>query len=170
MKKLYLAFVIFFLIISSCKERKKTWTNDQIKYKETFLEFCNELDTKKVTDLNSNSVTLKNIIQKYIHYRKDINLDSASLGLYSYVMKGFHHIVDSIGSKNLDAKPIIYYKKNKDFFKPFTGNLKKNIPNVLAYYHKNHPQKPIATILFDQKSHKIISWMIMKKGDYCFYF
>lgn len=170
MKKLYLTFVIIFLIIISFKEKKKTWTNDQIKYRATFLEFCNELDTKNVTDLDSNSVTLKNIIQKYIHYRKDINIDSASLGFYSYVIKDFHHRIDSIGSKNLDAKPIFNYKKDKDFFKPFTGNLKTNIPNVLAYYNKSYPKKPIATILFDQKTHKIISWMIMKKGDYCFYF
>jgi hypothetical protein len=170
--KYILANLTLIALLISCNDNKSRdkWTDNQLKYRETFLDFCIELDTKKVTDLDSNSLTLKKIIRKYMQLRKDLNLDSSSLSLYSLVLKNFHSVVDSIGSKNLDAKPIINYKKDKDFYKPFTGNLKNNIPNVLAYYNKSYPKKPIATILFDQKSHKIISLIIIRKGDYCFYF
>lgn len=155
--------VIFYLtiltLLISCSNNQPSdsWSKVQIEYRNTFLKFCKDLDSRKESDLDSNSVTLKTIIQKYINVRKDVKLDSVSLVLFSYLIKDFHHTIDSIGSKNLDAKPITYFKKNKDFYKPFTGNLKPKIPDVLAYYHKKHPNKPIATILLDQKSHKIIS-------------
>lgn len=164
---------IFLLIITICscmkEDDKSTWTKEQVSYHEVFMKFCTYVDNKQIDEL-----PLDTLIKDYIYLDYVLNDTSAErknrrLKVLPSVLERFQHIIDSIGADNIDARPISYYDEDIDFFKPFTLELKDEIPNVLAYYKKGQKDKPMGTILFEPNTHKIIAWVIINQGGYYYY-
>lgn len=80
----------------------------------------------------------------------------------------FSHLVDSVGLKNLDAKPVRFFKNDTTFYKPFVKDLEWAKTMVLSYYDKRNPQKPGGSLLFDPKSHKFVSRVMLNMESYLF--
>jgi hypothetical protein len=82
----------------------------------------------------------------------------------------FYHFVDSVGLQNLEAKPLRNFKNDAEFYKPFTEELKwtDSASLVLAYYDKREPAKPLGALLYEPKSRKLLSWIILNMGGYLF--
>jgi hypothetical protein len=80
------------------------------------------------------------------------------------------HYVDSVGIENLDAAPTSLFKENKNFFKPFESEeLKDFLPFTLTYYNKNKPNEPIGVLLFEPKTHKLLTWILLSQGGYYYF-
>lgn len=167
----FILIILLIPTISSCqnKENKSTWTKDQVAYHKTFLNFCKYIDNKKVTELITDTLFKDYIYFDYVLTDTSTQRKDRRLKKFPSVLEPFQHYVDSIGAENIEARPISYYDKNEEFFKPFTLQLKDKIPDVLAYYQKGQENKPIGTILFDRNTHKIIAWIIINQGGYYYY-
>lgn len=170
-KRCFVPAIFFVITLSFCRieNDKSTWTKDQISYHETFIKFCNYVDNKKLADIPMDTLFKNYIYFDYVLNDTSIERKERRLEMFPSVLQQLQHYIDSIGAENIDARPISYYENDSLFFKPFTLQLKKGIPNVLAYYKKGEGDKPVGTILFDPKTHKIIAWIIINQGGYYYY-
>jgi hypothetical protein len=73
--------------------------------------------------------------------------------------------LDSVGIKNLDARPVRFYKNNSRVYEPFTkDDLVAAAPNSFAWYNKNDPEHPLGYLWFDDVNYKLISWILIDQG------
>ncbi|NQX30299.1 hypothetical protein HQN85_01065 [Pedobacter boryungensis] len=81
------------------------------------------------------------------------------------------HYVDSVGMENLDAAPTRLFKDNPTFFKSFEAesDLNKFLPFTLTYYDKRRPREPIGVLLFEPKTHKLLTWILLNQGGYYYF-
>lgn len=170
-KRHYITTILLILTICSCKteDDKSTWTKEQVSYHETFMKFCSYVDNKKIDKLPVDTLFKDYIYFDYVLTDTSAERKDRRLKMFPSVLQAFQHCIDSIGADNIDARPISYYDQDVEFFKPFTLQLKDEIPNVLAYYQKGQKDKPIGTILFEPKTHKIVAWIIINQGGYYYY-
>lgn len=85
------------------------------------------------------------------------------------LLVGFRHFIDSVGLENLDAAPIRYFKDSKEFFRPFKESLSAQAPLTFAYYDKRRPLQPIGCLLFDDRTGKLVSWIILNQGGHYYF-
>jgi hypothetical protein len=80
------------------------------------------------------------------------------------------HFIDSVGVNNLDARPTSYFKYDTSYFHPFAkagfGGLRKFLPYTLTYFDKRTPTRPIGTLFFEPRTHKLMAWVILNQGGY----
>ena len=170
-KRHFISTFLLIQILCSCQtvDDKSTWTKDQIGYRETFLKFCNYVDNKQIGDLPLDTLFKNYIYFDYILKDTVTERKDRRLKMFPSIMQPFQHLIDSIGANNIDIKPISYYEKDTAFFLPFTKQLKEQIPWVMAYYQKGHEEKPLGTIMFSKKTHKITAWIIIDQGGFYYY-
>ena len=80
-----------------------------------------------------------------------------------------HAIRKNGGIENLDEKPIRFYKDH-EVYRPFVRALKDAVPFVLVYYRKERPDEPLGTLLFDPKTRKLASWILISQGGSGWYY
>jgi hypothetical protein len=144
------------------------WTNNELKYQSTIANLSKYLSNTSESAINRDS--LKNYI--YIDYalnsvpqaQKDKRLHSADT-----LIKVFKHFIDSVGYENLDVKPVQYFKSNSEYYQPFEKELKNDAPNSLAYFNKSTPTLPLGSLLFDEKTGKLMSWILINQSGYHYY-
>jgi hypothetical protein len=113
-------------------------------------------------------------IQKYILLDYVLN-DSSKfrkekrVSQINELLNKFTHFVDSAGVANLDAAPVRFYKSDTGFYRPFNANLQEAAPVSFAYFSKSNEKKPLGYLLFDEKTHKLIAWIMINQGGYYYY-
>jgi uncharacterized membrane protein YvbJ len=74
-----------------------------------------------------------------------------------------------VGLINLGAKPVRFFKHDKEFYKPFTQEIKDLASMTLVYFDKRRPDEPLGTLLFEQKTHKLGAWILINQGGYHYF-
>jgi hypothetical protein len=144
------------------------WNNNELKYQNTIDNLSKYLSSTPESSINRDSLNsyiyfdyaLKDVPQA----QKDKRLHSADT-----LIKIFKHFIDSIGYENLDVKPVKYFKSNSEYYQPFEKELKKDVVNSLAYFNKSYPSLPLGSLLFDEKTGKLISWIVINQSGYYYY-
>ncbi|MDO1502167.1 hypothetical protein Q2T40_18695 [Winogradskyella maritima] len=91
----------------------------------------------------------------------------------------FKKTVDSIGLRNLEAKPVRFYKNHK-IYEPFDAEKSKQKTlagekmyakhdNVFAYYRKEDPKEPLGVLLFEPDTDKLAAWIMLSQGGYRYF-
>ncbi|MBD3863473.1 hypothetical protein [Olleya marilimosa] len=180
MKLKYFIISVFFINISYSQSNKsKDWTNDETAYYNTFENLARYTYKKDI-----DSISKDTLIEKYIYFdyvlkdtvqeRKQKRIKKL-IPLFSY----FKKTLDSLGIDNIDAKPIRFYKNHK-IYEPFdedktqlktVGGKKMYTEdvNVFAYFRKEEPENPLGTLLFEPKTHKLLSWVLINQGGYRYF-
>jgi hypothetical protein len=148
---------------------RSTWSKEQLIYHEVFLKFCRYVDNRDTDKLSVDSLFKNYIYFDYVLNDTSLSRKERRLKIFPSVLQPLHHFIDSVGANNLDSRPISFYERDVDFFKPFTLELKQTIPNVLVYYKKGRKNDPAGTILFDPITHKMVAWEIISQGGYYYY-
>ncbi|PXX25714.1 hypothetical protein [Arenibacter sp. ARW7G5Y1] len=154
------------------------WTEKEKKQYQILTELAKYVNGKDSTELSKKILFDKYVELNYvlkdtseIHKKERLK---AFDGLFYY----FRKTVDSIGLKNLDAKPVRFYKNHK-IYEPFDKDVamesisgKKMYTqdsNVFAYYQKKEPEEPLGTLLFDPETDKLVAWIMLKQGRYKYF-
>jgi len=166
MKKVLILFLIFNSYITFAQNEK--W-NDKEKLMYAKLEGL----AKYINGKNKAAISKDTLFEKYIEFnyvlsdtletRKKNRIQSFDTLFYYFRKK-----IDSLGIENIDAKPIRFYKDNK-IHEPFEKELDKIKSNVFAYYEKDKPEIPKGTLWFDEKSNKLIAWILLNQGGYSYF-
>lgn len=124
------------------------------------------------------------MFDKYVYFDyvlNDTNIvrKEKRLAKFDTIFYYFRKTVDSLGFKNLDAKPIRFYKNHK-IYNPFDEKRTKlktvggkkmytNDANVFAYYRKEDPENPLGVLQFEGTSNKLGSWILINQGGYHYF-
>jgi hypothetical protein len=166
-------FALIHLLIlsfsSSFGQTPKNLTESERKFHKTVENLC-EYFKQNHTNIDINDSTIqRNILFDYVlkdSNQERLNKRISQINSLLSSLKGF---VDSIGVSNLDAKPIRFYKGDSTFFQPFVKDLKDVVPQTFAYYDKRKPETPYGYLLFDKKTAKLISWILINQGGYYYF-
>jgi hypothetical protein len=163
--------VLFLIIATSSFGQSKGWTKDEQEFYRTMKSLCEHFKGKTY------DTTQRSFVFKEFVYFDNILSDTSKTKIQERI-KWFDglfytmiHFVDSVGLENLEAKPTTFFKKNKIFFEPFDkdGELNELLPLTLTYFDKRRPNEPIGTLLFEQKTHKLLAWVIIDQGGYRYF-
>ena len=158
--------LIFFNLLHTTHAQNISWTKEEKEYYTKTKELCNYLKTNPY-----DTSKRKFIFSKFIGFVNPKNDTSQNrLRYFDMLFYHFYHFVDSVGLENLDAKPVRYFKNDTTFYKPFTEELKwaDSMSLVLAYYDKREPARPLGALLYEPKSRKLFSWIILNMGGFLF--
>lgn len=171
MKLIIYAFFIICSLITGSFAQSNKWTNDEIQFYQK-LKFITEYFHTRPYDTAQRGFVFKEFV-----YFENILTDTSNNrikerirwfdGLFIQML----HFVDSVGLENLDAAPTRFFKDDKIFFRPFddNGELNELLPLTLVYFDKRKPNHPIGSLLFEKKTHKLLSWIIINQGGYCYF-
>jgi hypothetical protein len=162
-KKIILAFV-FSSLTKSSYTQELNWTKEETEYYTKTKDLCIYLKTNGY-DTSQRNYLLTNFIY-FVNPKNDTTQNR--INYFDMLLYNLYHFVDSLGLENLDAKPVRFFKSDTSFYKPFVEDLKWSTSMVLSYYDKRNPQKPIGSLLFDPKSHKLVSWIMLNMDGYIF--
>ena len=159
-KKCLFLIMLMGSVLSCFSQSHNGWTTKEENYYKTLKSFCNYIESIPDYSKNADSLT------RYIYFDYVLK-DTSKTRIESRIQKLdtlvilFKHFVDSVGIDNLGAAPSRFYKTNETFYKPFVKQLKNEAANSFAYFNKNDPNNPLGYIWFDDKSNKIISWILI---------
>ena len=170
-QKLFKTFLFLILTTSCFGQSKKGWTMDEEKNYATMKSLCEHFRGKTY------DTTQRSIVFKEFVYFDNILGDTSKtkiqerIKLFDGLFYQMTHFIDSVGFENLEAKPTNFFKDNKTFFEPYNkdGELNELLPLTLTYYDKRTPNKPIGTLLFEPKTHKLLAWVIINQGGYRYF-
>jgi hypothetical protein len=169
LKYTYSLFVALTMIAANTVSAQTgDWTRNELKYQNTIANLSKYLSRTPESAINQDS--LKNYI--FIDYglnsvpqaQRDKRIHAADT-----LIKVFKHFIDSVGYENLDVKPVQYFKSNSEYYQQFEKELKKDEPNSLAYFNKSSPSLPLGSLLFDEKTGKLMSWIVINQSGYYYY-
>jgi len=163
-KKLIL---VGFCLITNCSfaQPAENWTKAERAYYRTIVGFCNYIESAPLDNLSKDTIFNNYFLFDYV--LKDTSKERINARLLKFhgLLEMFRHNLDSMGLKNLDARPVRFYKKNPRVYEPFTeDDLIGAAPNSLAWYNKNDPDHPLGYLWFDDKNYKLISWILIDQG------
>jgi hypothetical protein len=163
--KLILLF-IFLSLSYITHAQTPTWTTEEKAYYSKTKDLCNYLKLHPY-DPSKRQFIFTNFVY-FINPKNDTSQNR--LNYFDMLFYQFYHFVDSVGLQNLEAKPLRNFKNDAEFYKPFTEELKwtDSASLVLAYYDKREPAKPLGALLYEPKSRKLLSWIILNMGGYLF--
>jgi hypothetical protein len=169
MKKLALFILIILNILPAFSQKMNSFSPKEKEYYNTIKGFCDYLEKnphalEKRDTIFKSWVLFDYVLADTSESRKDLRIRQMD-----QLLAVFKHFIDSAGADNLDAAPIRYYKDSKEFFKPFAENLAEQVPVTFAYYDKNNPQHPIGYLLFDEKTGKLVSWVLINQGGHYYF-
>jgi len=159
------AITLLFSCLTLYGSSQKTgWTKDEELYYKTVNDLCNYLRDNKY-DTTKRDFIFKN----YVYFAYVLNDTSTKrvksrIAYFDGLFPGFQHFIDSVGVTNLDAKPVRFFKSDSEFYEPFTEEIKDLDSMTLAYYDIRRPTKPLGALLFEQKTHKLASWILINQG------
>jgi hypothetical protein len=163
--------IILLLIAQSIYAQAKDWTKDEEQYYKTIKSLF-EYFKGRTYDTTQRDY----VFDHFVFFDNNLNDSSKSrlqerLILFDTLFIQMTHFVDSVGIGNLEAKPTYLFRRNKSFFTPYEegGELNKYLPLTLTYYDKRRPNKPIGTLLFEQKTHKLLAWIIINQGGHRYF-
>ncbi len=156
----------------------ENWTENEKNQYSKLIELANYVYKKEKTEISKDS-----LFKKYIYFDYVLN-DTVSarkekrLVAFDTIFYPFRKNLDSLGIKSLDAKPVRFYKNHK-IYEPFKEEIAKETisgekmftkdSNVFAYYKKEDPENPLGTLLFETKTNKLVSWIMMDQGGYIYF-
>lgn len=167
----YVLTIILFASFSICygqNNKFDDWTDKQKKQYRILDELAHYVSNKESIKLSKdilfeNYIEFDYVLQDTIPDRKKSRIHKFD-GLFSY----FRKTIDSLGIENLDAKPISFYKDH-EIYKPFKNHLSEQEKNVFAYYEKDRPDQPKGLLLFDNKSNKLLAWILLNQGGHKYF-
>lgn len=145
-------------------------TKSQRQSYKVMQAFCSYYDGKKYDTLQRSEV-----FKRFVFFTNPSADSSASrknqrVKQFDWLFARVIHFIDSVGVHNLDAKPTSYFKKDTSYFRPFAkkgfGGLHQFLPYTLTYFDKRNPTKPIGTLFFEPRTHKLAAWVIINQGGY----
>lgn len=177
-----LILIAILLLISSFsfgqKISNENWTISEKNQYSKLTELANYVYKKE-----KNKISKDRLFKKYIYFDYVLN-DTVStrrekrLVAFDTIFYPFRKNLDSLGIKNLDAKPVRFYKNHK-IYEPFKEeNAKETISgekmytkdsNVFAYYRKEDPENPLGTLLFEPETAKLVSWIMINQGGHKYF-
>lgn len=169
-KKLLVFGIIVFIShnIFSQKDKFKDWHPTEIEYYKNLKKLAYYVGGKPDADFE---ISKDSIIQKYIYINEESKDSIHKNTVYSIEYKNglfntyFTKAIDKHGLENLDAQPLRFYKETDSIYRPFRKALNKVSQYVLVYYLKGSPEKPIGTLVFEPKSKKLASWILLSQGS-----
>ena len=167
----YISTIILFITLSYSYGQNiefNNWTEKekkQYKILNELAHYVNNRDSTKISKdvLFDKYIEFEYILKDTLQTKKEDRIQKFD-GLFYY----FRKTIDSLGIENLDAKQIRFYK-NHEIYKPFENQLVDLEPNVFAYYEKNNPEEPKRVLLFDDKSNKLLGWILLNQGGYRYF-
>jgi hypothetical protein len=160
---------IFACLTLFAHSQKATWTKDEELYYKTAKELCTYLSHNSY-DTSKRDFIFKNYVYfDYVLNDTSITRINSRVAYFDGLFPGIKHFVDSVGLINLDAKPVRFFKHDKEFYKPFTQEIKDLGSMTLVYFDKRRPHKPLGTLLFEQKTHKLGAWILINQGGYHYF-
>lgn len=168
--KTILSIILILSTINGCSQvNSKTsfWSKKEKEYYQTLVDLKSYLETNEYSKTSKDS-----IFEKYVFFDNVLNdtvLDRRErrINTFDSIFKYIPKTLDSIGSENIDFKPIRFYK-GEEIYTPFEQTLQELESEVFVYY--TDEKKPIGCILFDKKTSKILSWILLKQGDNSWFF
>lgn len=148
-----------------------SWTKDEQEYYKTMKSLCEHFRGKTY------DTAQRNVVFREFVYFDNILGDTSKTRIQERIqwLDGLFyqmtHFIDSVGLDNLDAKPTVFFKDQKSFFEPYDkgGELNGLLPLTLTYFDKRRPNEPIGTLLFEQKTHKLLAWVVINQGGYRYF-
>jgi hypothetical protein len=167
--KITLSILIALKISPAISQGQKDFSSKEKEYYNTLKGFCQYLETTP-DPLKTPAI----IYKRWVVFDYALNDTSQSRKEtrekeMDQLLAAFKHFLDSAGVDNLEAAPIRFYKDSIEFFKPFAENLSAQIPVTFAYFNKNKLHRPIGYLLFDEKTGKLVSWILINQGGYYYF-
>jgi hypothetical protein len=164
----YLLVALSMIAANAVSAQTGDWTSNELKYQNTITNLSKYLSNTAESAINRDSLVyyiymdyaLKDVPQA----QKDKRLHSADT-----LIKMFKHFIDSVGYKNFEVKQVQHFKSNSVYYQPFEKELKNDAPNSLAYFNKSTPTLPLGSLLFDEKTGKLMSWIVINQSGYHYY-
>ncbi len=164
----YILAACLLLAVNKSIAQPKNWTSNDVRYQNTITNL-----SKYLTNTSESSIR-RDSLENYIYF--DYALENASqvqkekrLHSVDTLIKVLKHFVDSVGYENIQVKPVQDFKSNATYYQPFEKELKKDAPNSLAYFDKSNPSIPLGSLLFDQKTGKLMSWVVINQSGYYYF-
>jgi hypothetical protein len=169
MKKLTLFIFIVLNIHPAFSQKVNSFSAKEKEYYNTIKGFCKYLQENPGA-LKNRDIIFKNwVLFDYVLTDTSESRKNKRIEQMDQLLAAFKHFIDSAGAENLDAAPIRYYKDSKEFFKPFAENLAEQVSVTFAYYYKNNLQHPLGYLLFDEKTGKLVSWVLINQGGHYYF-
>jgi len=173
-----------FLLLISCssfgqKMTLENWNENEKQQYNNLVELVNYIQNKNKFEISKDTLFDKYIYFDYVLKDSVSKRKERRLTKFDTIFYYFIKTVDSLSLKNLDAKPIRFYKKHK-IYKPFDEKLttlktvggKKMYTkhaNVFAYYNKEEPENPLGVLQFEGTTNKLGSWIFINQGGYHYF-
>ncbi len=168
--KYYALFLLCFSVLNlySQEEKFKDWLPQEVEYYKNLKGLAEYIHNKDKADISKDT-----LLNKYIY----MDMDTLKYKGTIYDMANMDTIFSLIpqairkngGIELLDAKPVRFYKEH-EVYRPFERALKDAVPFVLVYYRKERPDEPLGTLLFDPKTRKLASWILISQGGSGWYY
>jgi|GEM_PF-926769 len=160
------------------KINSENWTENEKAQYAKLTTLTNYVYKKTKSEISKDNLFKKYIYFDYVLNDTDSKRKEKRVMAFDTLFYFFRKTVDSIGLKNLDAKPVRLYKHHK-IYDPFKKELAietvggekmyEKDANVFAYYRKEDPENPIGTLLFDPETNKLVSWIMIDQGGYKYF-
>ena len=158
----------FLFAVNNSMAQSANWTSNALRYQNTIANLSKYLTNTPESSISfdslKNYIYLDNASENVSQTQKEKRLHSADT-----LIKVLKHFVDSVGYENIDVKPVQDFKSNATYYQPFEKELKKDAPNSLAYFTKSNPTLPLGSLLFDQKTGKLMSWVVINQSGYYYF-
>jgi hypothetical protein len=166
MKTILIIILIFISYITLAQTEK--WTNKEKMMYAKLKDLAQYVNGK-----NKSEISKDTLFEKYIEFNYVINDTLKSrkenrIQSFDTLFYYFRNKIDSLGIKNFEAKPVRFYKNSK-IYEPFEKELDKIKSSVFVYYDKGKPEIPKGTLWFDEKSNKLIAWILLNQGGYRYF-
>ncbi|MEE9432152.1 MAG: hypothetical protein V3V16_13970 [Melioribacteraceae bacterium] len=156
----------------------ENWTENELAQYSKLTELANYVYKKKKTEFSKDSLFEKYIYFDYVLKDTVSERKEKRLVAFDTIFHYFRKNLDSIGIKNLDAKPVRFYKNHK-IYEPFREDIAKETvggekmytkdANVFAYYKKEEPKNPLGVLLFEPETDKLVAWIMINQGGYKYF-
>lgn len=169
MKPLAILCLLLLLAIQSFAQSQSMTKSQRQSYK-VMQALCSYYTGTKYDTLQRGEV-----VKRFIYFGNSVTDTLASkkgqrVRQFDWLFARVVHFIDSVGVNNLDAKPTVSFKRDKEYFLPFAkkgfGGLHKFLPYTLTYFDKRNPTKPIGTLFFEPRTHKLAAWIIINQGGH----
>jgi hypothetical protein len=154
------------------------WTENEKNQYSKLIELANYVYKKEKIEISKDSLFKKYIYFDYVLSDTVSARKEKRLVTFDTIFYPFRKNLDSLGIKSLDAKPVRFYKNHK-IYEPFKEEIAKETisgekmftkdSNVFAYYKKEDPENPLGTLLFESKTNKLVSWIMINQGGYKYF-
>ena len=168
MKNKIIFLLLIYFVNLGLHAQKSDWTKNELLNYKTLADLATYISQHKNEKLSNEFLFENYIYFDYVLNDTVANRKEKRIQQFDTLFSIFTKVIDSIGIKNLDAQPVRFYKGTKTYT-PFENELKKTEKNVFAYFDKRKPDSPLGKLLFDEKSNKLIAWILVNQGGYHYF-